>query len=57
MTRDQLPAHYRELFDERAAIMEYDGKLTYADANQAAMADIERIMAREEDEVIRGKIP
>lgn len=47
MTRDDLPQFYRELYDERAAIIEYEAKLTYADANRAAMADILRVMDRD----------
>jgi hypothetical protein len=35
---------WREAYEERAAIMEFDGKMTRAEAEKAAMADIQRQM-------------
>jgi len=41
---EDLPAYWRRLFEERAAIMEYDGHMTRADAEELARADIKRLM-------------
>lgn len=35
-----LSADEEELFEERAAIMQYDGKISRAEANRKAFADI-----------------
>jgi len=41
---DDLPADFRDLFEERAAIMEFDGGLPMEHAEAAALRDILRIM-------------
>lgn len=38
-----------ELYEERAAIMEYDGGATRADAEQLAWEDVRRVLARQEN--------
>jgi hypothetical protein len=43
--RDELatwPAEWREDFEERAAIMEYDGNLPRAEAERLAFEDVNR---------------
>ncbi len=37
---DTLPPHWRELYEERAAIMEFDANMTRADAEHFALAEI-----------------
>jgi hypothetical protein len=44
---DDLPADWRALFEERAAIMEYDGGLLREQAESAAMAETVRLMQAE----------
>ena len=45
-----LPASWRELWEERAAIMEYDGGLPREEAEREALEDIKRQMSRVEIE-------
>ena len=40
MDLNQLPADVRERIHERAAIMEYDGGLSRAEAEKRAVADV-----------------
>jgi hypothetical protein len=40
------PAEFKELWLERASIMQYDGKMSQAVAEQEAEADIRRIVER-----------
>lgn len=47
MTPDQLPERWREDYEERAAIMEYDGNMTRAVAETKAMADVVKRMTDE----------
>jgi len=44
-----LPPLWRELWEERAAIMEYDGNMTREDAERAALEDIRAVARREQD--------
>ncbi len=39
-----LSGYWLELYEERAAIMEYDGKMSRTDAEAAAWAEIKRRM-------------
>src|SRR5262245_1699111 len=39
ISRDHLPPDWREAYEERAAIMQYDGGLTRKDADSLALAD------------------
>jgi hypothetical protein len=45
---NDLPADWRFCWEERAAIMEYDGGLTKDEADAAALADILAAMRRQE---------
>jgi hypothetical protein len=40
------PAEWKELWNERAGIMEYDGKMPRQQAEREAEADIRRIVER-----------
>jgi hypothetical protein len=42
-----LPREWREAFEERAAIMEFDGQLPRAEAERLAMADTIQAMKRD----------
>lgn len=44
-----LSGHWLEMFQERAAIMEFDGKLTRQDAEAAAWVEIQRKMREAKD--------
>ncbi len=46
LTPNDLPADWHFLWDERAAIMEYDGGLPREHAEAAALADIIEIMTK-----------
>lgn len=39
-----LPDHWQELYEERAAIMEFDGKLSRQEAEEWAWREIQRLM-------------
>lgn len=42
-----LPAEWRELYEERAAIIEFDGRIPRQDAEMAALAEISAQMTAE----------
>jgi hypothetical protein len=42
LSRADLTDHEREIWDERAAIREYDGNMPRKDAERMALKDIER---------------
>ena len=44
----------REAFEERAAIMEYDGGLSRAEAESRAMAEVIRFRVRRLEEAVRS---
>jgi hypothetical protein len=48
MTPDQLPPYWREVYEERAAIMQHDGKLSRMVAEAFALRDVERQMKLKE---------
>ncbi|MCG3138438.1 MAG: hypothetical protein HJJLKODD_02303 [Phycisphaerae bacterium] len=43
---DQLPEHWRELYEERAGIMEYDANMNRQDAEDFALIEITDLMNR-----------
>lgn len=45
MNPTHLPPDWREAYEERAAIREYDGGQTRADAEREALAEVIRLMA------------
>jgi hypothetical protein len=49
-----LPPDWRERFEERAAICEFEGGLSRADAERFAIREIERLM-REVEQLGDGK--
>ena len=46
MTPDHLNAHWRELYEERAAIIEEGCHVSRDEAERLALADIRAVMAR-----------
>jgi hypothetical protein len=48
LSRADLTDHEREIWDERAAIREYDGNMPRKDAEQMALKDIETRRVRNE---------
>ena len=48
--RAAWPAHYRELFEERAAIMEFSANLSRFAAETRAEMDIRKLAAQEKRE-------
>lgn len=46
MRPDNLPPHWREAFEERAAIMEFDGNLSRVRAEELALRDTLNEMRR-----------
>jgi len=53
-----LPPRYRELYEERVAIMMAGNRFTEADLPKAerwALIDTQRTMARDEDAALRGQ--
>jgi TubC N-terminal docking domain len=46
MTPDDLPADWREMYEERAGIMEFDGNLPRDRAERLALRDIAALMQR-----------
>ena len=48
------PSKFRELYEERAAIMEYEGKLNRATAAWRAEQDIRKLAAQEITSLGRG---
>ncbi len=44
MIPKQLPPDYRELFEERAALREYEGRATREDAEAEALREILELM-------------
>ena len=54
ITPDDLPGPWRERYEERAAIMEYDANMTRADAEAFALADIVRLMRAAGDDAKMG---
>lgn len=44
MRPDDLPPDWRFLFEERAAIKEYDGRMCRQDAERQAMIEIRKVM-------------
>lgn len=44
MTTDQLPPYWREVYEERAAIMQHDGKLSRMVAEAMALKDTIKAM-------------
>lgn len=55
MTVDQLPPDWRAAYEERAAIMEYDGGLSPEEANRLALVDTLERMARMRRELISAE--
>ena len=53
MTVADLPPHWRMLYEERAAIIEYDGRQARAAAERAALADVLRQMRDTEPQAWR----
>lgn len=51
---DALPEAWRELYEERAAIMEFDGGMVRADAERFAMLDIEDQIAKRRERRTAG---
>ena len=49
MTPDDLPAQWREQYEERAAIMEYEAKLSRMVAERFAMRETEKRMKLAQD--------
>lgn len=43
---EDLPAYWRELYEERAAIVQHDACMTRADAEEFALRDILSLMAQ-----------
>lgn len=48
MRIDELTDHEKEIYEERAAIREYDGNMPRKDAERMALKDIERRKKRNE---------
>jgi hypothetical protein len=44
---DDLPPEWREEYEERAAIMEFDGGMSRPEAEAAALRDVARRIGRE----------
>ncbi len=51
---DDLPGDWRVEWEERAAIMEYDGQLPREQAEHLAMIDVLRAMERAGEPVVRN---